>query len=151
MFSYKFKYVGLVLLLSGLLLTLLNQIHRMSIRLPVLAVHSSYIRTKYFAIITTNIFEEITMLCLLAGFLLLVFSKENVELEAYKTLREESWKIAIILNSALLAFSILFIYGKGFIAVLILNMFSFFIFYMMVFMIKKAKLKQNKDNKDNKD
>jgi hypothetical protein len=148
MFSYKFKYVGLLLLLSGLILTLLNQIHRLKIRLPVLAVHSSYIQTKYFTIITTNIFEEITLLCLLAGFLLLVFSKERVEMKAYETLREESWKSVIFLNSALLVFSILFIYGKGFIAVLILNLFTPFIFYLMVFMIKKAKLKQNKDNKD---
>jgi hypothetical protein len=142
MFSYKFKYVGLIFVLSGVLLTLLDQIHRLRIRLPVLAVHSSYIQTKYFVIITNNIFEEITMLCLLAGFLFLVFSKEKIELKEYKTLREESWRIAIILNSALLAFSILFIYGKGFIAVLILNMFTYFIFYLMVFMIKKARLKK---------
>ena len=146
MFSYKFKYVGLFFLLCGLVLALLNQTHHLSIKLPVLAVHSSYIETKYFAIITTNFYEEITMLCLLAGFLLLAFSKERLELLAYKTLREESWKIAIFLNSALLAFSILFIYGKGFIAILILNMFTSFIFYVLVFMIKKAKLKQNKDD-----
>jgi hypothetical protein len=113
--------------------------------MPVLAVHSSYLQTKYFAVITTNIFEEITLICFLAGFLLTIFSREKVELKEYKTLREESWRIAIFLNSAMLAFSIIFIYGRGFAAVLILNMFSTFVFYIAVFLFKKTRLKVSKD------
>ena len=145
MISYKFKYVGWAFFLTGLTLIVINQIQRIKIKIPVLAVHSSYIQTKYFAIITTNIFEEITLICFLAGFLLTIFSKEKVELKEYKTLREESWRIAIFLNSAMLAFSILFIYGRGFAAVLILNMFSIFVFYIAVFLVKKARLKLNKE------
>jgi len=145
MISYKFKYVGWALFLTGLTLIVLNQIQRIKIKIPVLAVHSSYIQTKYFAIITTNVFEEITLICFLAGFLLTIFSKERVELKEYKTLREESWRIAIFLNSAMLAFSILFIYGKGFAVILILNMFSSFVFYIAVFLVKKARLKLNKE------
>ncbi|MBN1791461.1 MAG: hypothetical protein JW830_13245 [Bacteroidales bacterium] len=145
MISYKFKYVGWAFFLVGLTLTVLNQIQRIKIKMPVLAVHSSYIQTKYFAVITTNVFEEITLICFLAGFLLTIFSKEKVELQEYKTLREESWRIAIFLNSAMLAFSIIFIYGRGFAAVLILNMFSTFVFYIAVFLVKKARLKKSKD------
>ncbi len=145
MISYKFKYVGWAFFLTGLTLIVLNQIQRIKIKIPVLAVHSSYIQTKYFAIITTNVFEEITLICILAGFLLTIFSKERVELKEYKTLREESWRIAIFLNSAMLAFSILFIYGKGFAVILILNMFSSFAFYIAVFLVKKARLKLSKD------
>ena len=145
MIPYKFKYVGWAFFLTGLTLIALNQIQRIKIKIPVLAVQSSYIQTKYFAIITTNVFEEITLICILAGFLLTIFSKEKVELKEYKTLREESWRIAIFLNSAMLAFSILFIYGKGFAVILILNLFSSFAFYIAVFLVKKARLKLSKE------
>jgi len=85
------------------------------------------------------------MIAFLAGFLLIVFSRERVELKEYTMLREKSWRIAIMLNSALLAFSILFIYGRGFAAVLILNMFSVFALYSLIFLIKKVTLKLKKD------
>ena len=64
MIPYKFKYVGWAFFLTGLTLIVLNQIQRIKIKIPVLAVHSSYIQTKYFAVITTNVFEEITLVCL---------------------------------------------------------------------------------------
>jgi hypothetical protein len=140
MIPNRYKYLGIVFLLSGVAITILNYFHRIKISLPVLAVSSSYIQTKYFTIITTNVFEEITLLIFLAGFLLIIFSKERTELKEYKALREASWRIAITLNSFLLALSILFIYGRGFVVVLILNMFSTLAFYTIVFLIKKARL-----------
>jgi len=145
MISSKYKYLGLLFLLSGSTLAVVNHFHRIKITMPVLAVNSSYIQTKYFTIIATNVFEEITMIAFLAGFLLIVFSRERVELKEYTMLREKSWRIAIMLNSALLAFSILFIYGRGFAAVLILNMFSVFALYSLIFLIKKVTLKLKKD------
>jgi hypothetical protein len=145
MISYKYKFVGLLFLVCGFVLAIVNHFHRYKITLPVLAVHSSYIQTKYFTTIITNVFEEIVLILLLAGFLLTVFSKERVELKEFNKMREESWKTALLINSALLAFSILFIYGRGFAAVLILNMFSTFALYSILFLIKKVRLKSNKE------
>ncbi len=141
MISYKFKYVGGVFLLSGLILVIINQIHRMHLKIPVLAIQSSYIQTKYFTIMRTNIYEEIMMLCFLAGFFLFAFAKEKTELKEYEALRNSSWRMAIVLNTVMLACSILFIYGKGFVALILLNMVSVFIFYILVFTIKKTRLK----------
>jgi amino acid transporter len=89
----------------------------------------------------TNIYEEIMMLCFLVGFFLFAFAKEKTELKEYEALRNSSWRMAIVLNTAMLACSIMFIYGKGFVAVILLNMVSVFIFYIVVFTIKKTKLK----------
>lgn len=149
MISYKFKYVGGGFLLSGLILAIINQIHRMHLKIPVLAIQSSYIQTKYFTIMRTNIYEEIMMLCFLAGFFLIAFAKEKTELKEYDTLRNSSWRMAIVLNTVMLASSILFIYGKGFIAVILLNMVSVFIFYILVFTIKKTRLKPTGKECDN--
>ncbi len=141
MISYKFKYVGGVFLLSGLILVIINQIHRMHLKIPVLAIQSSYIQTKYFTIMKTNIYEEVMMLCFLAGFFLFAFAKEKTELKEYDAMRNSSWRMAIMLNTIMLACSIVFIYGKGFVGVILLNMFSVFIFYILVFTIKKIMLK----------
>jgi hypothetical protein len=142
MIAHRYKYLGIAFLLCGLALTILFMVHRVAITIPVLAVSSSYIQTRYFAIMKTNVYEEITMLCFLAGFLLTVFSKEKMEKEGYEVLRYESWKTSVLINSALLAFSIFFIYGKGFAAMLILNMFSLFAIYLVVFLIKKDRYRQ---------
>jgi len=141
MIAYKFKYMGWVLLTCGSALAILYHINRIAIMAPVLAVHSSYVQTRYFAIIQTNIYEEITLICFLVGFLLIVFSREKKEFHEYKSLRDQSWRIGILLNSALLAFSILFIYGKGFASILIVNIFSTFAIYYLVFLVKKARWK----------
>jgi hypothetical protein len=143
MVSYKYKFLGVGLLLAGLALLVLNYYHRMKAVMPVFAVQSSYIKTTYLTVIKTNVIEEIIMLCLLGGLLLIVFSYEKKEQIEFINLRNESWRIAIIINSAILVFSVLFIYGKGFLAILILNMYSTPIIYYIVFHIKKTGKLQN--------
>ena len=138
--DHKYKNVGFGFLLGGIVLTTIYFVHRVEITLPVVAISSSYINTKYFTIIQTNIFEELIFICFLTGFLLTVFSREKTDLEEYRRLREEAWRIAILMNSALLAIFILFVYGAGFMLMLIFNMFSVFIFYHSVFLVKKRRL-----------
>lgn len=129
--------------MSGLILVIINQIHRMHLKIPVLAIQSSYIQTRYFTIMKTNIYEEVMMLCFLAGFFLFAFAKEKTELKEYDSLRNSSWRMAILLNTVMLASSIVFIYGKGFVGVILLNMVSVFIFYILVFTIKKTRLRSS--------
>ena len=140
MIDHKYKNVGFGFLLGGIVLTTIYFVHRVEITLPVIAISSSYINTKYFTIIQTNIFEELIFICFLTGFLLTVFSREKSDFEEYRKLREEAWQIAILLNSALIAIFIIFVYGAGFIVMLIFNMFSVFILYHSVFLVKKRRL-----------
>ncbi len=97
-----------------MVLSILYSVHRLNIQMPVFAVHSSFLVTKYFTVIKTNIFEEVIFLCFFAGFLLTAFSKEKMEHGAYQGLRAEAWRSAILINTVLLILCTVFIYGRVF-------------------------------------
>jgi hypothetical protein len=101
--------------------------------MPVFAVYSSFLETKTFETFRTNVADEITLILILAGLSLIVFSKEKHEAEGMDALRLKALFMALILNNLFLLFSILFIFGTGFIAMLVLNIFSFVILYLVFF------------------
>lgn len=140
MVSYKYKPIGLILVLIGFGLTIIYSLHKTDLSVPVFAIHSSYLDTKYFAIINNNIFEEVIILLFITGFILTAFSKEKTETEELRKIRGESWQSAVLLNSALIVFVTLFIFGKGFMMFLIYNLFSVFIFFHLFYWIKKRKI-----------
>jgi hypothetical protein len=139
MISYHFKIIGYFLILTGIVLTAVYSFHRVDISMPVYAVYSSFLVTKYFTIIKTNIFEELIILSFLAGFLITSFSKEKSEHEYYATLRGKAWQTAILLNTFFLIFSTALVFGRGFLMVLILNLCSMFILYHIIFLLMKRK------------
>ncbi|MDD5508788.1 MAG: hypothetical protein PHD25_10780 [Bacteroidales bacterium] len=143
MISQRYKIPGYALIMTGILLTILYSVDMVKIKVPVFAIHSSYLATKYFTVIKTNIIEEIIFLCYFAGFLLTAFSREKIENVAYNDLRSASWKSAILINTALLVLTTLFVFGRGFLTVLIINMFSVFILYLILFNIKKRRFDRN--------
>jgi len=145
MISYKFKIIGYFLILAGIILTAIYSFHRVDLSMPVFAAYSSFLVTKYFTIIKTNIFEELILLSFFIGFLLIVFSKERIENEYYTVLRGKSWQTAILLNSILLICSTAFVFGRGFLMVLILNLFSTFILYYLTFQLKKRRFDRIKE------
>jgi hypothetical protein len=145
MISYKFKIPGYILILAGIVLTAIYSFHRVDISMPVFAVYSSFLLTKYFTVIKTNIFEELIILSFLGGFLLTAFSRERTDHEYYTILRGKAWHLAILLNSVLLVFSTVFIFGRGFLMVLVINLFSTFILYHLIFMFKKRKFDRMKE------
>jgi hypothetical protein len=145
MISYKFKIPGYILILAGIVLTAIYSFHRVDISMPVFAVYSSFLLTKYFTVIKTNIFEELIILSFLGGFLLTAFSRERTDHEYYTILRGKAWHLAILLNSVLLVFSTVFIFGRGFLMVLVINLFSTFILYHLIFMVKKRKFDRMKE------
>jgi hypothetical protein len=145
MISYRFKTLGYLFILAGIALTAVYSFHRVDISMPVFAVYSSFLVTKYFTSIRTNIFEELMLLSYFVGFLLIVFSRERTEHEYYTVLRGKAWQTAILLNSTLLIFSTAFVFGRGFLMVLILNLFSIFILYYIVFLLRKRKFDRIKE------
>ncbi|MFN3694024.1 MAG: hypothetical protein ACK4UV_03370, partial [Ignavibacterium sp.] len=82
MFPHKLRFVGVFLLISGLVAAYLRfwlGIKPASLTVPMFSVYSTFLETKTFHIITNNISEEIVAILLLVGLLLINFSKENVE------------------------------------------------------------------------
>lgn len=137
--SYRFKIAGWLLVLSGVVLTIVYSSFNFKISLPVLAIYSSYLETKVFTTFTTNFADELILLLYLGGFFLVVFSKSKHELANVSMQRTIALFKAIFYNTLFLAFSILFIYGNGFVFVLIINLFSTFIFYLCFFNWLKMK------------
>ena len=95
--------------------------------------------------------RELTMLLLVGGLALLVFTREEDEetcsaerQELYRRLRGAALMKAMFYNTLFLLFCILFIYGQGFLAVVLINLVSGPVLYLVVFrlLLKKAGLRK---------
>jgi hypothetical protein len=108
-------------------------------KIPVFAVYSSFLETNFFTSFKTNFSDELTLLLFISGLALIVFSQEKKETEYLDSLRLNAFFRALIANTFFLLLSVLFVYGSGFIAILIVNIFSFFIFYLFFFYLQKKR------------
>ena len=140
---YPWKFVGILLSLCGIVLAIFYLWFDFRFTLPVFAVYSSFLETKMFTTFSTNFADDLILLLLLTGFGLIVFTKERIEFEQMDLFRTKALVFALIANFIFLIFSILFIFGSGFIGVLILNLFSLPIFYLIIFHFLKRKKLDN--------
>jgi hypothetical protein len=136
---YPLKLAGIFLTLSGLVFAALYFWFDFRFTMPVFAVFSSFVETKIFATFRTNFADELTMLLLIAGLGLIVFSKEKTETENIDIFRTKALANASIANTIFLLFSILFVYGSGFIAILVFNLISSSFFYLCFYYFLKNK------------
>jgi len=134
---YRWKLAGIILLLAGTVSAIFYIWFDFRFRMPVFAVYSSFLETKLFETFKTNFSEELTLMLLIGGFSLVIFSKEKNEFEGLDLFRFRALFKALIINNILLFLSVLFIYGSGFIAILVINLFSFFILYLLFFHLRK--------------
>jgi hypothetical protein len=140
---YPWKLIGWFLTLAGSVLGILYNWFDFRFSMRVFAVYSSFLQTKMFETFKTNFADELIMLLLIVGLSLIVFSKEKIEFENLNQARNKALARALILNNIFLLFSVLFIYGSGFIGILVLNLFSLSLFYLFFFYILKRKAKGN--------
>jgi uncharacterized protein YacL len=139
LFPNKFKIPGLILLTAGTVLAILYFSINLRFELPVFAIVSSFMETKLFTTFSTNFADELTMILLFSGLFILAMSEERDEKEQVRAARQKAVKTTLIINSAILAFAILFIYGSGFMAVIIASPFMPFIIYLILFSFLKRK------------
>jgi hypothetical protein len=137
---YRWKLAGIAISAAGAISALIYILFDFKFKMPVFAVYSSFLETKTFETFKTNVAEEITLSLLIIGLSLVVFSKEKNESEGLDPLRFKAMARAIIVNNIFLLFSVLFIFGTGFIAVLVVNVVSLLVFYLAFFYLGKRKL-----------
>jgi len=140
---YSWKFAGLFLTLSGIVLSVFYLWFDFRFTLPVFAVYSSFLETKMFTTFRTNFADDLILLLILSGLGLIIFTKEHIESENLDSIRFKSITFALISNFIFLLFSVLFIFGSGFIGILVLNLFSLPIFYLVFFFFLKRKLVDN--------
>jgi hypothetical protein len=142
-FPFKAKVAGWMSVVLGLILGSMFAFFNLVINMPVLAVFSSFLEERYFAVFTTNVTDELTLLLILGGMFLIVFSKDRLEEESDELseklfeLRSKSMFKALYYNTIFLFFSIIFIYGQGFFWVMIFNLLSVFALYLIILGINK--------------
>ncbi|MDX9726589.1 MAG: hypothetical protein RBT38_09400 [Bacteroidales bacterium] len=137
---YSYKIPGYSLLIAGTVMTYLYFVVNIRLEIPVPAIISSFTETKFFTTYKTNFADELTILFLISGFSLIVFSKEKNESGQLRELRISSLNKTIVTDICILLFATLFIYGSGYMAIIIMNLFLPFIIYLIYFNVEKRKL-----------
>jgi len=141
--SYRWKIPGYILLICAGILTILYFEFNFRFEMPVIAVISAYKETRLFSVFSTNFADETIMLAFLSGLALVAFSNEKEELTIYKNLRITALITTAQISTAILLFSILFIYGGAFMAIVVLNLFLPLVLYLIIFTLKKFKSCRN--------
>lgn len=129
----KFKLAGALLLLLGIGLAIMRFIFGIKpefLNVKVFAIYSSMLQKKYFSFFTNHISEEISGILILFGLFFIGFSREKNEEEEYLMIRYRSIYNAVITHSIILLISLLFMYGLGFIYVLIINLYAILVLYI---------------------
>ena len=144
----KFRIFGWIILLFGIILGVTRfyfGIKLEVLNIKVFAVYAKYFETNYFKVIENHVSEELTALLLLVGLFCISFTKEKIENDFVSALRYKSLILTFYINTALVVLSFLFVYGFGFITVLVINVFSPFIIYVILlkFFLYKGQKAEN--------
>jgi hypothetical protein len=143
--KYKFRLPGIILVIAGSIMTVLFFTINFRIEIPVFAIVSSYMETRLFVTFKTNFADELIILALLSGLVLIAFSEEKNEKELPQELRTKAVARTAVINTVFMIFSVVFIYGTGFMSVMIADIFLPFVIYIITFnMMKGKKIPENK-------
>jgi hypothetical protein len=133
---YRMKMPGVVLVVCGLVLSYANMVKHFefkSLTIPVLAVFSWFSDAKLFVIMRSNLTNEIAITAVLAGLVLLVFSKEKDEAEGIMALRYRAMFTASIIHMVYLFLITFFTYGLAYIIMITAGTVSIFLIYLAIF------------------
>lgn len=111
------------------------------LNIKVFAVFSYYFDKKYFSVIKNDISEEIIIILILFGLLLVSFSKLRNETDVSVLLRIKAIFLSVYINTLFLLLSAVFIYGLGFMAITVVNCFSLLLINVIIFRILLLKQK----------
>lgn len=142
----KYKKIGWVLFVIGIIIGIvlyLDEYDSDVLTIKVLSIYNDDAifgkENGFFKIIENSIVDELAVLAIIIGGLLVGFSKEKIEDEFVYKLRKDSLVWAIIFNYTVLIFAVLFIYSFTFFDVLVFNMFTPLIFFIFRFNFLKHK------------
>jgi hypothetical protein len=124
---YRFKKLGWILLAPSLVLGLLKW-YIINDKQTLTFVVNLYYKNVFFDIVSTVLIAG-----MLAGALLVVFSKEKTEDEFIDKLRLSSALWAILVNYLILFLCNLVFYGWSFLNIIAINMFTTLFFYIIRF------------------
>ncbi len=143
MLSYKWKIIGYCIAVASAIMAVFYFAAGFRFEMPVFAIVSSFKETKFLTSFSTNFADETMMFGFISGFALMAFSKERKELEIYRRIRINALIKTAVINTLFLIFSVLFIYGSGFMGIVILNLILPFLIYIILFNTLKFSASRN--------
>jgi hypothetical protein len=153
LFPNRFKVIGWLLFIPSFIFGIVCRILEIEIDnylpIKVFAIYKTGIFTEnvFFDFMENTILDEIVLICLIVGGILIGFSRLKVEDEYIAKIRYESLVWATYFNFGFLLFSTFFIFGTVYFEVMILNIFSMLLFFIIRFhyMIYKLQKSENDD------
>lgn len=154
LFPNSFKKIGWILFVPSLifslyLLTIDDGFTIDALDFDVLAIYNDgFFKSDdaFFKIIENNIGDELYVIGLIVGGLLIGFSKLKNEDEMISKIRYESLVWATYLNYGIIILLTIFFYGIGYYSILMFNTFTLLLFFIIRFHYKIYQL--NKTNND---
>ncbi len=140
---YKFKLIGVLITLAGIVMAVIYKTMDFQIKLPVFAIVSAFLETKFLTSFSTNVSDEIVLVVLMTGLAMIMFSKERNERADYDLLRSTAMFRAVMLNAVLMLLTVLFTYGFAFVSMLLFNLFSISLIYLALFYLSLRRAKSN--------
>lgn len=126
LFPYRTRFIGLLLILIHIPITLIWQIKNPDLDLHRMPADSIIFSNEHLFFISST-------LLVLVGLFLIAFAKEKIEDEQILQLRLDSLRWAIYLNYVLLILSLIFTNGVNFIDILRLNLWIPLVFFIIRF------------------
>ncbi|MEX1382059.1 hypothetical protein [Lutibacter sp.] len=153
LFSNKYKPMGWVLFLIGVVLGTILMINEFDIpnwetKVFPLISENDIFSSPALKWSSNNIADELASLLLIFGGILVSFSKTKDEDEYISKIRMESLIWATYVNYAILIIAILFVFDFSFFNVLIYNMFTLLLFFMLRFHYVLYKTKKAVGNEE---
>lgn len=138
LFPHRFKKLGWIILLPGLVLGMLVissnfELDWLQLSVPSLLNETVMGSTQWFTWTEQNLTDELATVLIIAGLMLVSFSKERNEDEFISRIRLESLVWATHTNYIVLLLSALFIYGTTFFLAMTFNMFTILGFFTIRF------------------
>ena len=146
LFPNKYKKFGWILFIPSLLVGLILFISGFDfddyfkIKVFALINDELFSNSKYFTIIENGIIDELILMSIIVGLLLIGFSKTKNEDEFISKIRYESLVWATYLNFILMIIATFLIYGFKYFNILLANVFAMLIFFIVRFHYKIYKL-----------
>ncbi|GAA4415155.1 hypothetical protein GCM10023187_45390 [Nibrella viscosa] len=131
LFPHRFRLIGWLILIPSVALGLAYMYAEFHFEFLTLSIAKG----KGFlgSDLAINLTDEVAALGVIAGLLMIGFSKETIEDEMVSQMRLEALQWSIYVNYIVLAIAILFVHGERFFDVLIYNMFTMLIVFVIRF------------------
>lgn len=134
---FRYRYIGMAMILPGLVSGYMYYLGGKPsfFNIPVFAVMTSYLETRYFVIAQTNLLDEAAAILILAGLIFTGFSREKNETGITASLRLKALIYAVYIACALWILLFMVIFGWP-IIVASATVFSVFLLsYLLIFRI----------------